>query len=180
MRKLLSYVFIFLMFLNIMGYYWILAGMHYNSTQSLERKLSSDNYEETETVEIKIPISLPYVADNADFERTEGQFEYNGEYYHLVKQQYSNDTLRMICVKNHDSKQISQALRDYVQTFADQPGDAGKTLKEFSNFLKDYLIKDFSIEHIASGWSIPIQQFSFDQGIPASFQTEISQPPELV
>ena len=180
MRKLLSFLFLSLMFLNIMGYYWILTGMHFSATQSLERNLSANRYERSETVEFKIPLTIPYVPDNNNFERTEGQFEYNGEFYHLIEQQYSNDTLRLVCIKNQDSKHIGQALRDYVKTFADQPGsEAGKTLKEFSNFLKDYLTKDFTMEHIADGWSIPLQHTILVQGNPASIQTEISQPPEL-
>src|SRR5687768_2180278 len=118
MRKTLSYLFITLMFMNIMGYYGILTGLHYNSTRSFEKQLSIDNYSKAEAVEFKFPISIPYAVENKSFERVEGQFEYNGEYYHLVKQQYANDTLKLICVKNNDTKRISSALRDYVKTFA--------------------------------------------------------------
>lgn len=178
MRKSLSIIFILLMFMNVMGYYWILTGLHYKSKQSFESLLNEDNYSESETVAFKFHLAIPYT-DNKDFERAEGQFEYNGEYYHLVKQQYANDTLTLICVKNHASKRLSLALRDYVKTFADQPGNEGKSLKDFSNFLKDYLLQDFTINSSSAGWTKAVPFYTQQSGKPASFHTKITQPPEL-
>jgi hypothetical protein len=179
MKKILSYLFVALMFMNIMGYYGILTGLHYNATQSFERKLNADIYNTSEVVEFSFPIAIPYVMDGKTFERAEGQFEYNGEYYHLVKQQYANDTLKLVCVKNKDTKRISSALRDYVKTFADQPSDAGKSHKEFSGFLKDYLSGSFSIVHTADGWTSPLQFSTTVQCTSVSFHMEVNQPPEL-
>jgi hypothetical protein len=179
MRKLLSYLFIFLMFLNVMGYYWILTGMQFHSVQSFESRLDADNYKETETVTFKFHLAVPYFT-NQDFERAEGQFEYNGEYYHLVKKSYANDTLQLVCVKNHDSKRIGTALGDFVKTFADQPTNTGKSVQEISTLIKDYVSQQFSISHSSEGWTSTLcfsQQPS--TGKPIAFHTTVTQPPEV-
>jgi hypothetical protein len=179
MRKLLSFALILLMFMNVMGYYWVLTGMKLHSAQSFESKLSTDNYSESETVTFKFNLAVPYFT-NQDFAKAEGQFEYNGEYYHLVKQQYANDTLQLVCIKNHDRKRINTALNDYVKTFADQPTNTGKSTLEISSLIKDYLAQQFSISHSTEGWTSTLN-FSLlpSTGKPISFHTTITQPPEL-
>lgn len=163
-----------------MGYYWILTGMQFHSVQSFESKLNADNFSEAETITFKFHMALPYYAGNGEFERTEGQFEYKGEYYHLVKQKYSNDILELVCIKNHNSKQINVALKDYVKTFADQPANTGKSGLEISTLIKDYLAGQFSISHSSEGW-ISTRSFSLtpSTGKPVAFHTTVLQPPEV-
>jgi hypothetical protein len=153
--------------------------MQFHSVQSLESKLNTDNYSAAETVTFKFHLSIPYYTGHDGFARTEGQFEYHGEYYHLVKQKYSNDILELVCIKNNDSKQINVALKDFVKTFADQTGTSGKSVNPLTNFIKDYIAQVFTITHSSEGWSSTVYFIQSDHGKPNSFQTEISQPPEL-
>jgi hypothetical protein len=171
------------MYFNIMGYYWVLIGLHYNSTLSLEKKLNEDEYSERETITFKFHLTLPYSLGEPAFERAEGQFEYNGAYYHLVKQQYAQDTLYLVCIRNHETQRINQALNDYVKTFANQPtgppsSDAGKTVKILPTLLKDYLAQEFSILHSSAGWAVALQFANSKQGHLASHHQVIIQPPE--
>ncbi len=62
-----------------------------------------------------------------------------GEFYRLVKQKYQNDTLFMVCIKDHASKRIEQAVTDYVKTFTDKPIDTKHSGKVNTNFIKDFL-----------------------------------------
>lgn len=178
LRKPLSFLFIVLMFLNIMGYYWILVGLHYNSAVSLEKRLSEERYSDAETITFKFHLTLPYYFGEEGFERAEGQFEFGGEYYHLVKQQYANDTLQLVCIKNHGTQRINRVLNDYVKTFADQPGNRGKTITELSSFIKDYLAQEFSILHSSQGWSTTLQFWQTLRKSTISYQALITQPPE--
>lgn len=179
MRKLLSLLLVLLMFLNVMGYYWILTGMEFHSVQSVESRLNTDNYSEAETITFKFHLAAPYLTNQNDYERAEGQFEYNGEYYHLVKQQYANDTLQLVCIKNHDSKRINTALNDYVKTFADQPTNTGKSVHEFSSLIKDYIANQFSITHSSEGWVSTIYFSLPSVGKTIPFHTTVTQPPEV-
>ena len=46
-----------------------------------------------EWLEIKMPIALPYSSDFANITSHEGLIEYQGEFYNIIEQRYSNDTL---------------------------------------------------------------------------------------
>jgi len=134
MRKLLSIVLSLLLLMNVLGYYGVFMGLHYKNSQDLMQRFDANDYGEQETVTLKVPLALPYAADETQFERVDGELEHQGEFYRLVKQRLYQDTLYMVCYKDSQSKRIKQALADYVKTFTDKPADAkssGKTLQTF-------------------------------------------------
>ena len=79
----------------------------------MQQKFDSDNYNEANTVTLKIPLTLPYPVYTNGFERVNGEFEYEGEYFKLVKHKLEGDTLHIVCYKDTQSKRISTALQDF-------------------------------------------------------------------
>ena len=130
-----------------------MQGLRYKTTQDLVQRLDNHQYSEEETIVLTVPLSIPYQLDSKDYERVDGEFEHEGEFYRLVKQKYQNDTLFMVCIKDHTSKRIEQALTDYVKTFTDKPIDAKQNGKTTVSFIKDYLPTKISIHSISTGWN---------------------------
>ena len=153
MKKFSSIVFVILLLFNFLGYYGFFLGLLYQSAQQLALRLDSDNYKAADAVTLRIPIAIPYAPDSRDFERVDGEFEYNGEIYRLVKQRLYQDTLFVVCVRDHESKRIMQALTDHVRTFTDNPtGTNHKNTRAFPDFSKDYLYTSFELSSYAEGW----------------------------
>ncbi len=161
-----------------MGYYGLFIGLEYRNTQEMIQKLDSENYTDSETITLKIPVAIPYSFDSPAFERVNGQFQYKGEFYRLVKQRLLSDTLLIVCVKDQQSKHIQQALTSYVTTFTDKPVDNHTNTKSFSDFGKDYFSPVFSIDHLAFGWGRDIPQESPVRIFNSSFYPSIIHPPE--
>ena len=137
-----------------MGFYGLLQGLRYKTTLELVQRLDNHQYSKEETIILKVPISVPYVLQEGDYERVDGEFEYEGEFYRLVKQKYENDTLHMVCIKDHTAKRIDQALADYVKTFTDKPVDSKNAGKTTVDFVKDYLPSGASMNAMSSnGWN---------------------------
>lgn len=115
-------------------------------------RFDGDNYDPAKVQTIKIPLALAYPVQDNGYERVDGDFQYQGEFYRLIKQRFYQDTLHIICIKDEQQKNINQALTDYVKTFTDKPADAtsGATLK--IDFIKDYILSSISISHLADGW----------------------------
>jgi hypothetical protein len=134
-----------------MGFYGVFVGIKYSNTQALLQKFDDDTFSDLNPVTIKVAISVPYQA-NTTFERVDGEVEYRGEFYRLVKQRYANDTLFIVCVKDTHSKNIKQALSDYVKTFTDTPAQSSQS-KTIPGFIKDYLITETQIGQVSAGWS---------------------------
>lgn len=178
-QRIISVFLLLVMFLNIMGYYWILVALHHDSVISFEKKLVADNYLDSETLTFEFPLSIPYYPDSRDYEPAKGQFEFEGEYYHLVKQRYAGDTLYLVCVKNLSTQRVKEALSDYVKTFADKTEGSGKTIKNLSNYIKDYLGHSCGVVSQTTGWSNDLQIGSVPPLYAGAFLSLITQPPEV-
>lgn len=115
-------------------------------------RLDADNYKSGDLTILAIPLSLPYPVQQTAYERVDGDFEYQGEYYKLVKQKIENDTLFVACIKDSSEKKISIALFEYAKVANDLPVQSKQTYnllaklgKGFSPVPSFTLTEDYSI-----------------------------------
>jgi hypothetical protein len=161
-----------------MGYYGVFLGMQYRNTLSMVRILDAHQYDDAQTVTIKIPVAIPYMTDNAEFQRVDGRFDYQGVHYRLVKQKYAGDTLFVVCVRDHENERISQALSKYVKTFTDNGSDQQKHTKITLSFIKDYVGQSFCLSTLTAGWQIDIARYALDSNLIPTFTPAVVHPPE--
>lgn len=176
MKKFTSYVLVLLLLLNVMGYYGVFIGLKYSHTASINQRLDDSQYSESQTVTLKVPLAIPYYGDT-EYQRVNGEIEYGGEVYRLVKQKYEKDTLYIVCIRDLEGKRIKQALADYVKNFTDHSSD--NALKSLPSFIKDFISTTFSLDPSNKGWTRDIPFGLTEQkvkNIPINF---ISPPPEV-
>ena len=65
LKKLVAIFLVFLLLFNAMGFYGLLQGLRYKTTLELVQRLDNHQYSEEETIILKVPISVPYVLQNA-------------------------------------------------------------------------------------------------------------------
>jgi ribosomal protein S17E len=150
-KKIAALFLLFLFLLNVLGYYGVFVGLQVKTTQQMRQNFDDDNYDHQE-ITFKVPLTVPYNTDSKEYSRVDGEFEHNGEVYRLVKQRFQSDTLYIVCVKDNTSKDINQALEDYVKTFTDKPVSSKGNSKNIQNLIKDYITQSISIEKQNSGW----------------------------
>lgn len=179
MRKLKAIVFVVLLLMNVLGYYGVFLGMQYRNTVEMIEKLDDETYDPSQEVTIKIPIVIPYAYDSPGFERVDGEFEYQGEFYRLVKQRLSKDTLYIVCIKDPQAKLMNEAFEKYVKTFSDNPTDSqSNDSKVFSTFIKDYIVRSFAMCSSSLGWEHEIAIATSLSFFISSFSPSIIHPPE--
>jgi len=107
---------------------------------ALNEKIDNDQYRDDQTVTIKIPLTLPYPVQQNKYERVEGDFEHLGEFYKLVKQKYSNDTLYVVCIKSTEEKKAFKVFSDLVKLSTDQASATShhQNSKTIVSIIKDY------------------------------------------
>lgn len=146
----------------------------------MTQRLDAEEYDDSQTVTIKIPLTVPYATDSREFVRVDGVFEHEGDIYHLVKQRLYSDTLEIVCIKDRESKHMEQALNEYVKTFTDGATSnqaSSKAVVEF-NFIKDYTIQTFSFDQVSVGWSINILKGNSFPSFISQYCVSIVHPPE--
>jgi len=171
-------VLILLILLNVLGYYGVFMGLEYHNDRAMLKMLDSGGYDDEDEITIKIPLSIPYLADAEDFKRVDGRFEHAGQLYRKVRQRYSQDTLHLVCVNDHAGAEIRHALKHYVKTFSDKTADSRHTSKISLTLIKEYLTRPIHFECRASGWHYGLSAARTDIAFIPSFSASINHPPE--
>ena len=179
MKKITAIFLVLLLLFNALGFFGLFVGLQYKTKLDLVQRLDNDDYLVEETVTLKVPLALPYHIDSDEFERVDGEIEHNGEFYQLVKQKLEKDTLYIVCIKDHDSKRIKQALTDYVKTFTDKPIDAKHSGKVFSGFIKDFLPSSIELASASSGWNATVATTSLHDSFSSRSIAVFSPPPQF-
>lgn len=167
------------MLFNALGFFGLFIGLRYKTKLDLVQRLDNNDYLDEETVTLKVPLALPYHIDSEEYDRVDGEIEHDGQFYQLVKQKLEKDTLYIVCIKDHDSKRINQALSDYVKTFTDKPVDAKQTAKFFTGFIKDFLPSSIEITSATSGWSCTVATTNLYDSFSSRSIAVFSPPPQI-
>ncbi|MEI9920402.1 MAG: hypothetical protein WDO14_16645 [Bacteroidota bacterium] len=67
-----------------------------------------------ETMTIKVPLAIPYQSDWNDFQRIDGDFEKDNQFYNLVAQKLERDTLTFIVIRDHHEAGLFESMADFV------------------------------------------------------------------
>lgn len=137
MKKVTAFALLLIFLINIGGYSIIYRMAHTRAAKELTAKLDRDEFSGSQAITIKIPVSLPYQPDR-DFERIDGEFEYQGQYYRLVKQRVLGDTLHVVCVIDDKKKELVDEMNTHTR-MTSESSSTNQSLKIInSNPLQEY------------------------------------------
>ena len=162
--------------MNTMGYYAVFLGLQHKNTVALTSAFDANKYDESKAITIKIPMSVPYLADDEDFKRVDGTYQYRGEFYRLIKQKYAQEMLTVVCIKDTENKRISEAITDYVMSFTDTGDDQDVSLT--ISFIKDYIPQTFAVQTTAIGWQSDVVENIATNDLIPTFTASVIHPPE--
>jgi hypothetical protein len=134
----------------------VFVGLHHRSDRLLAEKIETNQYNHEETIELKIPVTLPYPIQETGFERADGKFEHQGNFYKLVKQKLENDTVFIVCIRDVGAKQFVNTLKDYVHKTNDLPANSKNSNSLFGKFLKDFENLETELIQHGKGWQSEI------------------------
>ena len=146
----------------------------------LEWKIDNNDYHESQLVEFKVPIIIPYQPSQSDFERCYGEIEIEGKYYTYVKRKIENGYLILKCIANDSKEQIKAAGNDYFQL---ANGLAHSDSKQHKTNVAKTLMGDYDDRTIDYTFQCPLTILHKDAMNQASclFQTCLAiphQPPD--
>lgn len=115
-------------------------GLRVQTDRELSNRLDANLYDPEETIQLRIPIALPYPIQSHDFQRVDGRFEHNGQQYKLIKHKLQSDTLYVVCLRDHATRRLVTTMTDYIErTQASQGKDTDqKAMHYLSKLVKDF------------------------------------------
>jgi hypothetical protein len=89
----------------------------------LEAQFDNNSYDDSQLVELKIPVHLPYQNSWPTYQRFDGEIELNGTMYKYVKRRLANDTLYLMCIPNSKKMRLEVAKNDFYNISNDLAQD---------------------------------------------------------
>jgi hypothetical protein len=174
-RKVATLLLLALFLFNGVGYYGVYFGLKYQAGRSLKAKLDAGTYGETDLLTVKVPFLLPYQGDGKGYERIDGEFELDGQFYNLVQHKVERDTLYVVYIKNHSHTSLFKSLVEFVQSTSDGPVSKNAH-KLVESLVKDYIPTVSAMITEASGWC-RLTPFAERHVVPLVSETRVPSPP---
>ena len=130
---------------NWVGYRWVINYMQDKKDNQLEAKFDNNTYNESDLIEIKVPLDVPYQNNWSAFERYDGEIKVNGVLYKYVKRKVENNTLILLCYPNNEKMQLQNAKDEFFKLANDvQQNNQGKksapeSAKAFKGLMSEYI-----------------------------------------
>jgi hypothetical protein len=119
LRKIVSISLLLLLVFNWCGYRFLFNWMQQKADAKLETSLDRHQYQESDLIELSVPLNLPYQTDWAGFERVDGEITINGIHYKYVKRKIEKGQLILKCIPHHAKQQVMNARDAFFQLVND-------------------------------------------------------------
>ena len=182
MKKIAAILLILILLFNIVGYKLVFAYLEENATARLEQKIDAGQYDESQLIEIRIPLDLPYYSDSK-YEFCYGETEFNGEHYRYVKRKVSGNTLYLLCLPHREKDNIVAAKTDFAKAVNDIPQNGAPQKNQpsvikllLNEFLREEKSNDVTLHLIGPG-----ELYSSNSYLTSQFKPDTAgQPPEVI
>jgi hypothetical protein len=108
-RKVVAILLLALHLFNLGGYQLVFSKASKAASDRFISRLDNKEYSDSELIEVKVPVNLPYQSNWSDFERYDGEVQIAGVHYNYVKRKLYNDTLILMCIPNAEQMKIASA-----------------------------------------------------------------------
>ena len=108
-RKIVAISLICLLLFNWYGYRFVTSYLQKKADHQLEARLDVNDYDESQLIEIKVPLNMPYQNSWAEFERHYGEIEISGKIYTYVKRKIEDGNLILKCIPNTTKQDLKNA-----------------------------------------------------------------------
>lgn len=119
LKKIVTIFMLAVYLFNLAGYSFVFRLLINHSNKQTIAAINTGGYSNAELVHIKIPVLLPYSTNWSDYERYDGEVEYEGIYYRYVKRKIYNDTLHLLCLPDFKRTRLQSAENSYAQQVND-------------------------------------------------------------
>lgn len=171
---------------NLFGYRLLFNYAQQQSDIKLEASLDKNDFNEAELITLKVPLNLPYLTNQQNFERVDGEITVDGKIYKYVKRKITDGSLVLLCLPDHNKMRIESAkdeffkyANDLVRNNNSKKSDHSKTgiFKNLTGEFDSYATKFTTGYSVANIVHTILKQLNY---LPTPPHSSPEQPPELI
>ncbi len=129
------------MLFNAGGYRIALSLLQQQADKKLEAKIDQREYDESQLIEIRVALNMPYQERYSDFERQYGEIEMNGKMYSYVKRKIEGDVVIFKCIANDTKQELKKANNELARS--NSGSDMDHNGRQSGNSLMKTLLGDY-------------------------------------
>lgn len=187
MKKIVAILLLAVLLFNWVGYRFIYNYFETRSDKAFQAALDQNNYNESDLISIKVPLSLPYGPNSEKFEKVKGEIEIEGVSYQYVKRRFYKDSLELYCIPNHEKTGIKNARDEFFKMANDfiSLNTAKKSSNSNQHKATKFSVDDFTKQngfediHIELAFSLVYFPHRVSD-VARQYLQAIEQPPENV
>jgi hypothetical protein len=112
--------------------------MQDDADRKLESRIDNSDYDESQLIEIKVALNMPYQERFTDFERQYGEIEIDGKSYTYVKRKIAGDVVIFKCIANKSKQELKTIKNDWAKANSGIDTDHPGKQKQQSSFAKNF------------------------------------------
>lgn len=174
-----SILLVIIFFFNLVGYQFVFSILQTRADHKLESLIDNNDYDDSELMELRVQLDMPYQYRYTDFERHYGQITIDGKEYTYVKRKVEGDVLILKCLPNHSKTELKNIASDITKANGNNSqGESPlkSSVKLFSFECEDAFVYTPASE-ISAGSLIYLQYADKLMDVPV---TTLLQPPKSV
>jgi hypothetical protein len=149
LRKYASIILLLILLFNMVGYRAWFYYAEQKADVAMESRLDKNQYDESDLISLTIPLNNPYQIEQTRFERINGEVNFQGKTYKLVKRKVTDGNLVLLCMPDTRKMVLKKAKTEFGNaasglTSNSKNSPRSGTQKNFSG--SDYLKEFASLE----------------------------------
>jgi hypothetical protein len=105
---------------STVGHYAFLVVMQQQFSSLTREKIDAHAYEMGGNLILTFPVEYMSGSSSEEYQRVDGEINYEGENYRLVKEKFYNNIRYVVCIKAHQSSEIRGAMDECSKLFSGQ------------------------------------------------------------
>lgn len=125
---------------NLCGYRFVISMLQTKADARLEARIDNSDYDESQLIEMRVPLNMAYQTRYTEFERHYGEITIDGKAYTYVKRKIEGDVLVLKCIANESKQQLKKTAENLAKsnTGQDQENNGKKQSSSVKAFSADY------------------------------------------
>ena len=119
MKRAAAILLLLIFLFNWFGYRLLSDYLQHRSDTRLELQLDQQQYNEASLIEIRVPLNMPYQTVSSNFERYDGEIEFDGIHYKYVKRKVEKGELVLLCLPNENRMRLQSARDEFFKLVND-------------------------------------------------------------
>ena len=148
MRKSAAIILLLILLFNMIGYRVWFYYAEQKADMAMESRLDKDQYDVNDLISITVPLDNPYQLEQRNFQRIDGEFNFQGKNFKYVKRKVSDGKLILLCIPDARKMVLKKGKAEYGNAANDINGNSkgssrSGTQKNFSG--NDYISQTYQL-----------------------------------